>query len=450
MKKPASIARDVALKVLRQVEEKGAFANHLLEVEFSRTGMSPEDRRLTYLLVYGVLRHRNRLDRAVSSYSDHPVEKLTSWIRNCLRMGAYQLLDMPDLRPSVAVDESVRLAHRYGHKGTASIVNAVLRKVASIGQGAIPTIEENPEEHLVIAQSHPRWLVRRWLKRYGPEISAKICSANNQPPPLALRWNRLKGGDQGQSPEILKRFMDEPVQSEIVPEGFFVQGPRPLINHPLYQEGKIDLQGISSMLMPRLLGVEAGQRVLDVCAGSGGKSCHMADLMENRGEIICADNSKSKLKALYKRSKRLGAKICYPVCGNSDKEAPWKNGSFDKILVDAPCSSLGIIQRHPEIKWLRKEEDIHTLARIQGNIIAQAAKALRKGGSLLYCTCSLEQEETDDIMKYFLQKHPQFKVKDISESVPEAWKSMVSEDGALRLFPFASGGDGFFAFSVTK
>ncbi|MGA1841931.1 MAG: 16S rRNA (cytosine(967)-C(5))-methyltransferase RsmB [bacterium] len=450
MKRSASIARHVALKVLQEVEKKGAFANHFLEVEYSRTSMSPEDRRLSYLLVFGVLRHRNRLDRVISNHSDHPLEKMTPWIRNCLRMGAYQILDMSELRHSVAVDESVRLAHRYGHRGTASLVNAILRKTASSGQGHLPTIEESPEEYLVITQSHPRWLVKRWLKRYGIETTLKICVSNNLPHPLTIRWNRLKEGSQDQSLNTLERFLETPVRSEIIPEGFFIQGPRPVTHNTLYREGRIDLQGISSMLMPHLLDIKTGQMVLDACAGSGGKSCHMADLMENQGKILCTDNSEGKLKALIKRSKRLGGKICYPVCGNSEKGPPWKENSFDRILVDAPCSSLGTIKRHPEIRWLRKEEDLYILSKIQKNILEQAAKALVKGGRLLYCTCSLEPEETHDIMKTFLEKHTKFMVMDLSEAIPKTSAGIVLKEGAVQILPYFSGVDGFFAFSVRK
>ena len=165
MTRPASTSRDVALRVLRQVEVEGGFANHLLEHAFARTPLTSEDRRFCYLLVYGVLRQRNRFDHAIARHSRYPLDRLTPWIRNCLRLGAYQLLEMPDLRVSVAVDESVRLARRYGHKGTASLVNALLRALGTNGEGALPSIEDDPEGYLVIAQSHPRWLVRRWLRR---------------------------------------------------------------------------------------------------------------------------------------------------------------------------------------------------------------------------------------------------------------------------------------------
>ena len=176
----------------------------------------------------------------------------------------------------------------------------------------------------------------------------------------------------------------------------------------------------------------------------------MAEIMENRGDIICVDPSERKLKGLYKRGKRLGVTISLPIRSKSDREAPWRGKIFDRILVDAPCSSLGIIRRHPEIKWLRKEEDLKTLADIQKNILEQAAKALLDGGRLLYCTCSLEPEETDDIMKAFMHKHKQFSIVNLKETVPKSWEGMVGEDGALRLMPFSSGVDGFFAFSVTK
>jgi len=448
--RPASNARDVALRVLRQVEVEGEFANHLLESAFERTPLSPEDRGLCYLLVYGVLRQRNRLDQAIAKHSRYPIERLTPWIRNCLRLGIYQLFDMPDLRPSVAVDESVRLARRYGHKGTASLVNALLRAVASQGEGVLPSIEEDPEAHLVIVQSHPRWLVRRWLKRYGTKGAAAICAANNLHPPLTIRWNRMKGGDPAQALQILATGIEGAARSEAIPEGFFAQGPRPLIQNPLYTEGMIDLQGLSSMLMPHLLGVEAGESVLDACAGSGGKSCHMADMMHNRGGIICLDRNEAKLRALRRRSLRLGADICFPVCGSADREPPLKGSLFDRALVDAPCSSLGTIQRHPEIRWLRREEDLPILAGLQQAILFRTAQAVRRGGFLLYCTCSLEPEETDEIMKAFLEHHCEWRIADLRERVPAAWRTMAGEDGALQLLPTSTGADGFFAFCVRK
>jgi 16S rRNA (cytosine967-C5)-methyltransferase len=244
--------------------------------------------------------------------------------------------------------------------------------------------------------------------------------------------------------------LEKPVQSEIVPEGFFIHGPRPINNSTLYQTGKIDLQSISSMLMPHLLGIKAGQKILDACAGSGGKSCHMADLIENQGEIICIDHNREKLRALQKRSKRLGAKICFPVCGDFEKGAPLENNLFEKVLVDAPCSSLGIIHRHPEIRWLRKEQDLQTLSQIQKNILKQVARSVCRGGQILYCTCSTEPEETNDIMEDFLQQNPRFEVINFRKNLPNAYQGMLGKDGALRLLPFSHGADGFFAFSVRK
>ncbi|MBN2372382.1 16S rRNA (cytosine(967)-C(5))-methyltransferase RsmB [bacterium] len=450
MKSSASPARETAIKILRQVENRDAYANHLLEIEYSRSNLTAPDRRLAFLLVYGVLRSRNRLDWVISQYSDYPVENLTSWIRNGLRIGAYQLLDMPDLRPSVAVDESVCLAYKYGHKGTAALVNAILRKVASCGQGNLPTLEKDPEDHLVIAQSHPRWLVKRWLKRYGHEISASICRINNIPPPLTIRWNSLKEEELGKIQEVLHDTLENAIQSEAMPEGIIAEGPRPIIEQAIYREGWIDIQGISSMLISRLLGPEPGEKVLDACAGRGGKSCHMAELMGNRGRIVCVDHNRGKLEALCKRAERLDVKICSAVCGRSDDEIPLKGEIFDRILVDAPCSSLGIIRRHPEIRWIRKEEDLQSLAGIQKRILANAANDLRDGGSLLYCTCSLEPEETDDVMEDFMKRFPHFKVADIRRNVPFMWQDMIGSDGALRLMPFLKEADGFFAFSVTK
>lgn len=442
----ASPARDFALRVLRGIEEHGAYANNLIESASERCGMADADLSLAYLIIYGVLRNRNRLDWVIDQHSRYSVTGLTSWIRNILRMGAYQLLDLPKLHKGIAVDESVKLAHRYGHRGTASLVNAVLRKIASSGHRPIPEMWADAEGHLTIAQSHPKWLVNRWIKRYGAETTLKICSTNNLPAPLTIRLNNLKMTSHIQ----WKNEFTGAVKSTLIPEGLTIEGPRPIANHRFYAEGKIDIQTLSSMLMGRLLGAGPGDHILDLCSGRGGKSCHLAALMENKGRILCVDRDRRKLVAFKKRAGRLGVNICHILCALSDKEVPFREGAFDRVLVDAPCSALGIIRRHPEIRWLRREEDIHTLAQIQRAILDRAATAVKKGGRVLYCTCSFEPEETDSIMKEFLEGHPGFNVVDLREYLPAVFQEMVGVDGAIRIFPFFKDMDGFFAFCVTK
>jgi len=441
-----SPARELALKVLRQVEIKGAYANYLLEHEFEGGSLSKQDQRLAFLLVYGVLRHRNCLDWIISQYSAYPLEKLTSWIRNDLRIGVYQLLKMSGMNPGTAVNESVNLAHKYGHKGTISFVNALLRKIASKGHPHLPGFGEDPERYLIITESHPGWLVKRWLSRYGPEITSKICQINNTPPPLTVRLNALKleGGMDWRS------GLEGVVQSGEIPEGLFIQGPRPIKDQLPYKKGIIDIETFSSMLIIHLLGVKPGERILDVCSGSGGKACHMADLMENSGEILCIDKERNKLRALKGRAARLGVRICNTVCGASDKEPLWKEAIFDRVIVDAPCSSLGVIRRHPEIRWLKTQEDILILSKIQKKIITMAANAVKKGGILLYCTCSFEPEETELVMSDFLENNPGFRLVNLKENLPESLRGLVDNDGVVRIMPYSYELDGFFAFSVTK
>ncbi|MGA1869293.1 MAG: 16S rRNA (cytosine(967)-C(5))-methyltransferase RsmB [bacterium] len=444
---------ELALNILWRIETKKSYANILTASKLRSSFLSRTERNLVMCLVNGVQRNRNQVDYIISKWSKRSLKKMTPWIRNILRQGVYQLLWMQNLREEIVVNESVKLAHKYGHRGTVAFVNALLRQVAqSIKKEnplkQLPSLREDALYHLTIAYSHPEWMIQRWLAQYGVESTIKICEYNNHVPSLVIRYNTLKCS-HSEKDKILKKNLEDPVSSSLVEDAYLVKGPKPMYGQKVYKEGFIDVLSLSSMLMVQLLQVKPGQRVWDACSGRGGKSHYMCALMENKGMVVATDIYRRKLIKLKENSHRLGSRICIGVCCDSSEPLPFRL-FFDRILVDAPCSSLGVLNHHPEMKWLRKGEDMAELSKKQKSIMNRVGEKLRQGGRLLYCTCTLEPEETDDVVVDFMRTHPQWKIKNLKQDVPPLLQDAVSEDGMLRVVSGNYGVDGFFACCIQR
>ncbi|MGA1823562.1 MAG: 16S rRNA (cytosine(967)-C(5))-methyltransferase RsmB [bacterium] len=444
---------ELALTILWRIETRKSYANILIVSKLNNHTLSRSDRNLVTLLVNGVQRNRNLLDFIISRWSKISLRKMSPWIRNLLRQGVYQLVLIKKVRDDIVVNESVKLAHKYGHRGSVSFVNAILRQVArSLNKEdplkQLPSLQDDALYHLTVAYSHPEWIIRRWLARYGTEATASICEYNNQIPSLVIRYNKVK--DSGScKDEILHEQLEGAIPSPFVKDAFTVKGPRPMYAQDVYKNGFIDVLGLSSMIMVNLLQVKQGQNVLDACAGRGGKTNYICALMENKGLVIATDIYLQKLVQLKKNALRLGSNIQSVICCDLCTTLPF-GSIFDRILVDAPCSSLGVLNHHPEIRWLRKEEDIVALSKIQKSILSRAGEKLRQGGGLLYCTCTLEPEETDHVILDFMEKHPTWRIKDLKETVSPLLKDAVSDDGMLRLIPGIWATDGFFACYIQR
>lgn len=443
-------ARAYALELLHRVETQRKYAAPLLNRLLEREEISPPDKGLIHELAYGVLRWRNRLDWIIGRCASRPMEEMTPWIRNILRLGVYQLGFTQKIPPAAAVHESVGLAHRYGHRGTAAFVNAILREVQRRGGAiAFPDAEREPGQFIATYYSHPKWLTERWLGRYGLDLTAQICQADNSPPPLTLRTNTLRT-----TREPLKQaLIEEGVavkECALAPEGLRIVPPVPIPRLSTFQRGWFQIQDESSILMGDLLTPQPGQRILDACAGMGGKATHLAQRMGNRGEVLALDINPRKLAGLEENCQRLGVTIVRGRLGDATYLEP-DLGLFDALLVDAPCSSLGVIRRHPEIRWLKEEADIHRLQELQFRLLTAVAEHLIPGGVLLYCTCSFEPEETQEVIQRFLKDQPHFALEDPRPHLPEGAAALVTEEGyfvSLPSLPYSM--DGFFAARMRK
>ena len=439
----------MAVKILIRADEGSAYIDILLTEALKDSPLSPQDRRLATTIIYGVLRSLNQLDWWIEQVASRRIAEMPSAVKAILRSGAYQLLFLDRVPPSAAINEAVNLAHNYSHQGTAGFVNAVLRQIHRQRTAIrFPDESANPIRYISLVFAHPEWMVRRWVKRYGIKECKELCQANNQQPRLTIRLNALKVS-LDRAPAFLSQELDCLSHSETVPEGFFLEGPRPLIATSAYQEGYFEIQGLSSMLTSRALAPRPGERILDACAGRGGKTTHIAQLMENQGWIFGLDLSFRKLQLLRDNAQRLDARIIREIYGDA-LNSPFRAGSFDRVLLDVPCSSLGIIRRHPEIKWTRAESDLDELSSLQQGILERSSSLVIKNGTIVYSACTFEPEETSMIVDRFLDQNPDFIREDIRPYLPKSLHSAVGEDGYVRIYPHLYDLDGFFIARLKK
>lgn len=430
--------------MLNRAEAADAFVSILLFRTLERTALSGADRALATAITLGVLRHRGRLDHALGHLLERPLEDLPAAIRTILRMGAYQILDLDRMPDAAAVSESVRLARRHGHAGTARLVNAVLRRLAAEGPPPLPDPGPDPIAAVAVAYSHPRWLVARWVAQWGPEEASALAAVNTRPAPSALRVNTLRVTRDG----LLAALRDCGLSAEpgLIADAVRVHGS--LTGRlPLIEQGLCVPQDEGSMLVAHAVAPEPGATVIDACAGSGGKAAHLAALMRNAGRVLACDLHPRKLQVLAERAALLGATCIEAHHLDARDLRRLHPAKADAVLVDAPCSGLGTVRRRPEIKWRATPDDLPRHAETQRAILAGSAGATRPGGLLVYSVCSLEPEEGPQVIEAFLAGHPEFAREPMPEGFPRLLSGRPVEQtavGEVRLLPHRHDTDGFF------
>lgn len=411
--------------------------------------LTPLDRAFITELVYGSLRWRGRIDWIINQFSRIPTNRLDSRILNIIRLGVYQLLFLTKVPPFAAVNESVKLAELCGHRGKVGFVNANLRAIER-GQDRIeyPDIERDPELHISVVYSHPLWMVKRWLKSFGLRGTIDLCKSNNEAPPLTIRTNALKVSREELFKE-LKKNVKEISLTPCSPEGIEMRGASDITVLSPFERGWFQIQDEASQLISHVLAPKPGQRVLDTCAAPGGKTTHLAQLMENKGEIFALDINASRLTLLEENCKRLG--ITNVKVFNQDASLPLGfTEKFHRILVDAPCSSMGVLRRNPDSKWKKREEDVVSLKRLQLNILNNLADYLKEDGILVYSTCTITPEENEEVIDDFLVGHPEFALDSISDVLPAGCSRLVNNRGGFQSYPHLHNMDGFFAARLRK
>jgi 16S rRNA (cytosine967-C5)-methyltransferase len=437
--------RAISLEILNQVGRTDRHPDDLLNDSFKRyRHLNALDRAFLTELVYGVLRWRGKLDWVICYFSRIPFEKIETEIVNILRLGLYQLLFLTRTPASAAVNESVELAKGVSGKGGPGFVNAMLRSTLREKDGIpYPDIYQNTGLSISVTQSHPLWLVQRWIKEMGVKETLKICTFNNRIPPLTLRANTLKIR-RADLMEKLRESKLNPSPCSFSEEGILLRDPPPASDLPFLEEGFYAIQDEASQLVTAILDPKPGERILDACAAPGGKTTHMAQRMENAGEIYAFDLKEEKLNLIKEACRRLGMKIIKTLKGNAANPLPIPKGlEFDRALADVPCSGFGTLRRNPDLKWRRTDGDLARLRELQFSILDHISTYIRKGGILVYSTCTVFHEENEDVVESFLKGHPEFHLDRIEEIQKEK-NFLLVKNRYFKTFPPPDEMDGFF------
>jgi 16S rRNA (cytosine967-C5)-methyltransferase len=443
----AKNVREIALETLLAIEEKEAYSNLQLNKVIEEHHLSARDVGLLTEIVYGTVQRRDTLDYYLTPFLAK-ARKLERWVRILLRLTLYQVLYLDRVPDRAAIFEAVEIAKKRGHKGTASLVNGVMRSIQRQGVPPLENIEDEVRR-LAVATSHPYWLVKRWVGQYGFAEAKRMCETNLLPPKQTARVNTTRITVE-EAMERLRQEGMEVARGEVAAEA--IRSERGNLAHTAaFREGLITIQDESSMLVARVLGPKQQELVLDSCAAPGGKSTHIAELMDNTGQVISVDIHDHKVKLIEEQAKRLQlTNISTCVLDSRRLGERFEKESFDKILVDAPCSGFGVIRRKPDIKYAKTEEDIPSLARLQQEILRAAAPLLKRGGTLVYSTCTIDRAENEEVIAQFLKDHPEFAPDEtMPERLPEKVQPYV-RNGQLHLLPHYFGSDGFFIASLRK
>lgn len=454
--------RTIALDILNKIESRDAYADILLDDAFKRHPLKDADKGLLTELVYGVLRWKNRIDWIIGIFSSIKPVKVERDILNILRLGAYQLLFLDKVPVSAAVNESVALTStltpalsqrkRVKSEGQRkkNFVNAVLRAIDR-GRDNItyPDQAASPITHISIKYSHPEWLVRRFVEKLGIDEAIKLCQANNEPPPLTIRVNTMAISREG----LLLRLSESGYKAAFTsfsPAGLTLKGAGDVRGIPGFAEGLFTVQDEASQLISFILDPQPGEKVLDACAAPGGKGTHIAELMADTGEITAVDIKPKGVKRIEDNARRLGVKSVKAMVSDAAIPLNFEAGEFDRILLDAPCSGTGVLRRHPEGKWQKREEDIAELAKRQKALMENLSKYIKPGGVMVYSVCSVMNEEGEGVVVPFLERHPEFILESAAPKIGAAGVALICDRGFFKVYSHTHGMDGFFAARLRK
>ena len=434
----------MAVKVLCRVERTDSYLDKLLDNELRSGELNDLDKGLLTEIVHGVLRWQNKLDWILNGFSHGNFAKTEVNVKNALRVALYQILFLNRIPHAAAVNEGVEFVKRIRGEKPAGLVNAVLRNIIRNLQGIrYPEEGEDPVQHLAVVCSHPYWMVKRWYHRYGKEGACQLMTANNERPSLSLRINRLKI-EPGQ---FLSKLEEQGIRytgSTHIDYFVRVQSLTRIAQMELFRSGCFTIQDESAALPCLLLAPQPGERIIDLCAAPGGKATHLAELMHDRGEVLAVDKYEVKLGLMKGACERLGLNnIRLQVADAST----FSHEPVDRVLLDAPCSGLGVLMKKPDIKWKRDIADVLKLAAHQRELLANAAKMVKPGGILVYSTCTTEPEENQEVVRHFLSHHPEFTVENAHGFVSS---DLVTPEGYVETFPHKHAMDGSFAVRMKK
>ena len=455
--------RSIALSILLSCQRTEDALDELLEQQAASVPQ-PRDRSLVMELVYGVLRRQETIDWRLDAVLSKPLHRLPIVVQMVLRLGVYQLLFLDRIPASAAVNETVRLAKSYAtqlKRDWSGLVNGVLRNLIRLPAPPFPDPLVSPARSLSVQYGVPEWLTERWVGRMGFEQAESACRASNRVPSVTLRVNSNRLTRE----EFLERLRHAGVAAHLTavsPVGVVLEKGQEITSLPGFQSGDFYVEDEAAQLIPPILDPQPGETVLDACAAPGGKATHLAELMGDRGRICAVDRKMSRLNLLRENCRRLGIQSIVPIVGDVRTPSGWSgmmaSGSnlydglpvFDRILVDAPCSGLGVLRRHPEAKYRKDSSALTRHRQLQSQILESVAPCLRAGGVLVYSTCSTEMEETEEIVSRFCEAFSGWMRESVAPWLPTNAAPFVTNLGALSTMGNDRGMDGFYAARLRK
>lgn len=433
--------RQVACDILYQVMNEGGFSNKLIQTKVDQSGMSDLDKRFVRTLVYGIIEKSMTLDYWIEQLSSVKLKKIEPRTLIILKMALYQIAFMEKVPESAAVNEAVKLTKKANFKST-GFVNGILRSFLRLeGKWPSPDPEKEPLKYLSMVYSHPIWLVERWTELFGKEGAEALMKADNEVPVISLRCNTLKT-TVDQLIDALKAEGYVAEKHSLIPDAVLLQkmGSKALHQLAVFEKGHFFVQDLSAMLVGHVAQPSQGDLILDMCAAPGGKSTHLAQLMGDQGKIIARDVNLFKTKQVDENLERMGIASVMTEVADALIFNENDMGKYDKLILDAPCSGLGIIRRKPEIRYNRVLNDLYQLRDIQKQMLENASQYVKIGGSLIYSTCTIDPIENDEILHWFLENHPSYTLADL----PEGLRSLSDDGKIIKMYQSIEGFDGFY------
>lgn len=440
-------AREIALKALYKIEKEDAYSNIALnQILKENKNIDERDVGLISELVYGTITWKLTLDEIIKKYSNIKLKKISIWILNILRMGIYQIIFLDKIPKSAAVNESVNLAKRYGHKSSSNFVNAILRKVSVNDYKELEEIKDD-KERISKTTSMPMWIIEELLKQKDIKEVEEICKNSNLKPNTTIRINTLKTNKKDFGRKLEERKIE--YEEGSLEDFLILKKVKNIENLDLFKQGYFTIQDEGAGLIVEVLAPKEEECVLDACSSPGGKTTYIAEKMKNKGKIEAWDIHEHRVKLVQNTAERLGISIINPKTQDATKFNENLAEKFDKILLDVPCLGLGVIKRKPDIKWKRKKEDIAEITKIQKEILNNCSRYLKKNGELVYSTCSILKDENEDIIEEFLRENSQFEICKENEKNYENIVIFGEKDKYINIYPNEEN-DGFFICKLRK
>jgi 16S rRNA (cytosine967-C5)-methyltransferase len=433
-----SAARRAAYRTVRRVFGDDAWADHAFRVEADRAHLNARDRAFAQQLAYGTVQRKASLDYVLTAVASRPVGGIDPALRDLLRLGFFQLIYLGGVPDHAAVNETVELAKSESQRGH-RFANALMRRAAREGRDLLRELDPDSPSEAAILHSHPEWLVRLWWRVLGSQPTLELLECDNTAPESAARVNCLLVTVG----EVARSLCQAGVQwhpAPGLPDGLVLDTPYDVHGSPLWAAGAVMPQSRASMLVSHVLDPRPAERVLDLCAAPGGKTTHIAALMEGSGDVVSVERHPRRSEQLEATCERMGAHRVRVICGDAAADAP--QGPFDRVLLDPPCSDLGTLQSRPDARWRKTPEQIESLAATQTLLLAAAASRVRPGGVLVYSTCTISPRENEDQVLAFLDAHPEWAADDLGADRPEY--AHTADARFLQLLPHVHRTDGFF------